>query len=350
MSLVKKDNLLYFSVNDGSDMRIRKEIYSLNKKFNIYFVGIGNSVENCFVKDLCKEVKIVRGKIKSIASILKILFSAISIMRKINISSIHIQDEQLFFVSFFIFFKRKVVLDIFDSFFLKISKPNNELLFLKKIFYGLPQRIIVTDENRFNLLPDFARLKAVVIPNVPLYSEKYEKIQKTQSTELRIGLFGSVAKNRGAELASKILEADSNAVCYVAGWLSDEYSKNIVKNERVIYLGIKKQEEIFDVLAESIDFLLCIYPVNNLNNIYASPNKIYDATLTRTPVVINKQVKVSSLVEELRIGLVYDETSENIKDLINKMYDFKENSFINNDLSQKFTWQSYEDLLLSLHN
>lgn len=350
MSVVKKDNLLYFSVNDGSDMRIRKEICSLNKNFNVYFIGIGNGLDNCFVKELCQEVKIIKGRIKSVTSILKIIFIAISIMRKVNISSVHIQDEQLFFVSFFVFLRKKVILDIFDSFFLKISKPNNELLFLKKIFYGLPHRIIVTDENRFNLLPDFARSKTVVIPNVPLYSEKYEKIHKIDSSELRIGLFGSIAKNRGAELASKILETDSNAICYVAGWLSDDYSKNLVKNERVIYLGIKKQEEIFDILAESIDFLLCIYPVNNLNNIYASPNKIYDATLTRTPVIINRKVKVSSFVEDLGIGIVYDDATEDIKDLIYKMYDFKENCFINSDLSQKFTWQSYEDLLLSLHN
>lgn len=36
-----KKKILYLCINDGSDMRINKEIRTLNKRYDVVFLGVG---------------------------------------------------------------------------------------------------------------------------------------------------------------------------------------------------------------------------------------------------------------------------------------------------------------------
>ena len=55
---------------------------------------------------------------------------------------------------------------------------------------------------------------------------------------------------------------------------------------------------------EKADYILSVYAPLNENNINASPNKIYDAIQTETPVIINAEVKISDWVRTKRIGFI----------------------------------------------
>ena len=61
-----KNNLLYLAPNDGSDMRITKEIQTLSKKYNVTYIGIGTDKGISFAKQYSYSFILVRGKRKNI--------------------------------------------------------------------------------------------------------------------------------------------------------------------------------------------------------------------------------------------------------------------------------------------
>ncbi|MCZ4336717.1 hypothetical protein [Shewanella colwelliana] len=340
-------NLLYLCTNDGSDMRVCKEVRTLSQSFNIYYVGSYGDGDS-FCKDMCHEYITIKGKQKSILFILKYWFTILRLFFSTRFTSIHVVEEQLYFVLLPLLFYRNVTIDIFDSIFLKLDKPKEKLWIIKKIVYGSVKNIIVTDEHRKQLLPSFAREKAHVIPNVPFSSDFEVKSKNRTSSKLTLFLFGSIAKNRGAQFVSELLDVDEDVDCVCAGWLADDFSKEFLKRPRVTYLGVTSQYEINHYLAKNDGYLVAIYPLINLNNVYASPNKIYDAIHTETPLIINKGVLVGDFVAKENIGVICD-TEQNPVDIIRLLLSKKHTFTFSKEHKKFFCWENFEGILRGLH-
>ena len=241
---------------------------------------------------------------------------------------------------------KALVLDVFDSIFLKYNLPYNRAYFLKIIIYSLPRCIIVTDDRRLKLLPAFAQNKAIVMPNVPFLA-KYPL--KTKTNELVVCLFGTLVRDRGSEFALNMINANPMIELVCAGWICDKYSEKLLSHPRVSYLGIMSQVESNNYLSKYGDYLLMIYPTNNLNNKYASPNKIYDAIHTKTPVIINSSIYVSSFVASTNIGVVVNDSRYiDYQELCSEIYCKREsfNSVFTESLKKKYSWNNYEDYYL----
>ncbi|WP_413999311.1 hypothetical protein ACMDB5_01700 [Flavobacterium sp. W1B] len=344
---MRNQNILYVCVNDGSDTRVIKEISTLSKEYKVFYLGIGTKSESSFSLEMTEQHILISGSHKSIGTILKLVWQLILLLYKFNFKKVHVVDEQLYCFIFPLLIGKRVTLDIFDSYFLKLNLPGNKFYLLKRIIYGLPRKIIVTDENRYSLLPKFAQEKAVVIPNVPRFAKYFKK--RNTNDYLTICYFGSLNKDRGTYFLEKLLHYDDNIKVIAAGWLTDDYTKLFVNHPRVTFLGIKKQSDVNAILAEKGDYLLSVYPVNNTNNIYASPNKIYDAIQTQTPIIINSEIFVASFVKNINIGYVI-KNSLNI-DFEKLIFELKEkrNSYSFNDkLVEEYSWEKYETKLLNL--
>lgn len=344
-----KPYLLYICINDGSDMRITKEIRTISKKYSIIFLGIGQKSKISFSLPQCKEVYLLDGSHKSPITLLKLIINLISLLFKYPFQHVHVVDEQLYIFLLPFLLRQKVTLDIFDSMFLKLNKPNEKLYWIKKIIYSSVESIIVTDEYRADLLPHFAKNKTTIIPNVPFKHSYGTKI--AEKDILRICYFGTLNRLRGSEFVNKLLTFNSNIRVIAAGWISDTYTKTLMDHPNVSYLGVLKQEEINNILSTSGDYLLAIYPHNNLNNIYASPNKIYDSIHTRTPIIINNEIKVSEFVKKYNIGYVlmpYDELDYSV--LGKTLFNNKDNYKFSDELISDFCWENYEVKLLRLYD
>ena len=113
--------ILFISSNDGSDMRINKEVKSLQRHSNVIFLGVGN-YSNCYVSKYCKEVVLIKGKRNSLPVLAKQVLTCVKIVLRSKINSLHIINEQLYIFFFPIVFFKYTVLDIFDSIFLKKNK------------------------------------------------------------------------------------------------------------------------------------------------------------------------------------------------------------------------------------
>ena len=82
----------------------------------------------------------------------------------------------------------------------------------------------------------------------------------------------------------------------------------------------------------------------------ASPNKIYDAIQTHTPVIINAEVKVSSFVKEKNIGVVLDSFYEyDTESVYNELLNKKEKFSFSEEAAEKYSWESIESKLLEAH-
>ena len=341
--------ILFVSTNDGSDMRINKEIRSLQKHSEVIFFGVGDQ-SKCYVAPFCKEVILVKGKRNSISVLIKqvLIFIKLLVTRKIN--SVHIINEQLYIFFYPVLFFQHTVLDLFDSIFLKRNRSGEKMKWIKRLLYWPANTILVTDENRYNLMPVSMQPQCLVLPNYPEYFEFTTK--KEGSADLRILYNGWMGLNRGTELIEGLLKTGLLLKIYMAGWFSEEYTRKLVNEypEKIEFLGVIPQQSALELAHTKADYILCVYAPINENNINASPNKVFDAIQTETPLIINAEVKISGWVREKGIGFVlpgYD-----VADYSQLYFDLQKdkNKFsFNADLKKYYTWESVEGNLLKAH-
>ncbi|MDY7394196.1 hypothetical protein UMM65_03005 [Aureibaculum sp. 2210JD6-5] len=341
------NKLLFISTNNGSDMRINKEIKTLSKHTDIYFLGVGKYGNSNYAEKNCKEFILIQEKRNSINAILKQIKTFLKLNRKHKFTSIHIINEQLMIFFYPWLFQQYVVLDIFDSFFMKKNKPKNQWKLIKKMVYAPINYIFVTDKNRESLMPDFVQNKLGILENYPnrYHGDVVKKVDK-----LTIFYNGSMNNSRGTILLQNLTDKYKDVKVIMAGWLSDENTKNFAQSKSVDFKGVLTQLEASKIAANQAHYIMCCYEPSNQNNINASPNKIYDAIQTHTPVIINSEVKVSSFVKEENLGVILSSFSNYNVDEVYQELLFKKDSFsFNKKNAEKYSWESIENKLLKAH-
>jgi hypothetical protein len=344
-----KPKLLYVSINDGSDTRINKEIKTLGQHFDIYYLGIGRNTDQFFTKHYCKEILMTRGHHREKLTFLKFCGLFINTYFKHNFASIHVINEQLLLVFFpFMWWSRKkVVADIFDSMFLRTS--NNWVMRLQKILYALPNKIIVTDENRKGLVMPQFQAKTMVVDNFPY---KFKDIQPKASAdnELLLLYSGALISTRGTALVKSLIEASPKVTVWLVGWLRDEATEVLSKHPQTKYFGVMSQDDSLR-LSSQCDYILSLYEPIHENNLNASPNKIFDAVQVCTPVIINAEVKMSSLVLRQNLGYVIPSFYEkDATGLLNELIKHKKSFVFEESLQHNYTWEAVEGKLVEAHN
>ncbi len=255
---------------------------------------------------------------RSLISYIQLNFLVILTRFRHSIASVHVVDEQCLLPLLPSLLGCKIVLDIFDSIFLKFNFGRNNALLAKRFLYWFCHRLIVTDNARFDLLPDFARSKAIVVPNVPYAQNSDEsenslgrsQFQKADG-RLRLALFGTVSKDRGFEFARSLCRLDEQIEIHIGGWIKDqEILYHIENDDSFILHDYMTQDETIKI-CRGMDAILAIYPNNNLNNIYASPNKLYDAIHAGRPIIAVTDILFQRIVSELGLGLCLERSEVN---------------------------------------
>jgi hypothetical protein len=329
-------------------MRVSKEVASLSKRCNVHFLGIGKYSHKNFAKEYCEKFVLINGKRNAPGTMYKFVREYLKLNNEYKYDSLHFVNEQTYIFFYLFTLNKYIVLDLFDSIFLTLNKPGNKLGLLKRIIYFPVNRIIVTDQNRFYLLNSSAQRKAVVLPNFPYRVPEF--IKKTSQEKIVILYNGTMNTSRGTTLIMELLKRDSNLEVIMAGWITDQETHQLCNHERVHFKGVIKQEEALRIAAEDTDYILCVYAPITDNNINASPNKIYDAIQCNTPVIINREIKVSSYVEENNLGVVLDSYFTTEYDLIlKKLHEFKPKWNFDKRLKLTTNWEAVEPVLLKAH-
>ena len=343
-------NILYLSYNDGSDMRINKEVTTLSKFALVDFMGIGECQTNCFINiTSVQKIFWTNANRKTVRGNLKYFSKAIWLLVTKKYHSIHVINEtQLFILWPLLFIQKNVVVDVFDSIFLKKNYSGNKLQRIKQILYWPAKTIIVTDQNRYNLLPDSLKFKTNILPNYPFKFN--QKSLKSTSNELTIIYFGWIGSKRGTETILRILDTGLPVKIIMAGWLADEESKQLIKHKNVTWYGTVSQAEAFQ-LAQAGNYILCVYAPIHENNINASPNKIFDAIQLQKPLIINREIVISKFVEDEEIGYILPKYSENNwMDIVLDLSKLKDSYTFKPSLIETYTWENVANKLLESHH
>jgi len=343
----RRPALLYLSINDGTDTRINKEIITLSRAFAVDFVGISTGAANPFVASRVRQMEVVVGRRRSPTTLIRFFFRIWGLLRRNRYDSVHVINENLYLLLWPLLFGQRVVLDVFDSMFLKMNDAGWGLRRVQGFCYARPAKIIVTDEERAQLMPETARKKLVILPNYPFRFEG--PVGPRVAGELRVLYAGSLSDTRGTIFIEQLLAAAEDLKVVMAGWLYDERSRELSRHPRVEWLGTIPQQEII-ARASRCDFILCHYEPVTLNNIYASPNKIYDAIQAGAAVIINPEVRVSRFVLEYGLGVVLDAYQPaDMTAVARSLRNFKSQYQPDPALRERFLWESVESRLLAAH-
>lgn len=346
-----KPTLLFISVNDGSDTRIFKEIKSLSQNFEITFIGIQTPASTPSMLPTSCRTFFIKGLRRSPLTIAKLFFQ-VARLCPWRFSSVHVINENLALVLLpLLILTRHWVLDIFDSFFLKSTSRLTSLfkVILQRIIYGSSSVILVTDEARLNLLPEWSRAKTRVLPNYPLTHGSTHDLRAVREGPLNIFFSGSIGRDRGIPFLVNLLKAEPQLQIHAAGWLYDQEGEELVRHPQVKYHGVVHQLAAAKI-AKECDYILCLYEPNIVNNIHASPNKIYDGIQAGVPVIINREVLVSAFVRDEKLGVVID--SYNPANIASVLVELKaqRNHFTHiTKMQGMYTWEKIEPVLISAH-
>jgi hypothetical protein len=347
--LKKKPVILFVFSNDGSDMRTNKEVRTLQKHSDVIFLGVGDK-SKCYVSAYCKEVILVRGKRNSIPVLTKQVLIFIKLIISRRIKSIHIINEGFYSILYPLLFFKHTVLDLFDSVFLRKNLSREKIKWLKRLLYWPANKIIVTDQNRYELMPESVQGKCIVLPNYP--ERFYLKNEKEKSDSLRILFNGWMGLNRGTEVIEGLLKTKLPVKVFMAGWFSDNYTKELISRypDKIEFLGVVPQQSALELAQTKVDYILCVYAPINENNVNASPNKVYDAIQTETPLIINSEIKISKWVDEKEIGFILPEYAvADYRKLYHDLQNDKNSFGFNKELKAAHTWEVVEDNLLRAH-
>ncbi|AZQ44692.1 glycosyltransferase family protein [Nonlabens ponticola] len=339
-------NILYISTNDGSDMRITKEVKTLSAVSKVIFIGIGKPTQNSYAQRYCAEYHLVDAKRNSPKSFLLQYLCVFSCLWRLKINSIHIINEQLMVFYYPLVLFKHTVLDIFDSILLKKGLTGKKWNWLKYLVYLPIDVIIVTDDNRKNLMPAFTQSRIEVLENYP-YSVNTALVEKPDYLQIFYG--GSLSSSRGTLILEKLIKRFDNIKITAAGWLADEATKKFVTHNNVNFLGTISQDDA-QLAALQCHYIMCCYEPSNMNNINASPNKIYDAIQLEIPVIINSEVKVSGFVEKIQLGYILPSFYEiDYQTFGNDLINNKDSYTFENIEKKKFSWEAINYKLLKAH-
>lgn len=164
--------------------------------------------------------------------------------------------------------------------------------------------VIIVDECRREQINNIARSKIEVIMNC--VDERYPKdVEKRLNEQFTIFFGGMLSKNRGLYEILAVVQNDPEISFIVAGSGEDEKqlvdALKLMKN--ITFLGHISHEEALEYTLRS-DVIFAFYnpkiPINRL----ASPNKIFEAMMCRTPIIVNCETSIAKMIQEIGCGFV----------------------------------------------
>ena len=248
-----------------------------------------------------------------------------------NATTIHACDLNSAFPAalFKIFHKREVTL-IFDAcdWFSANFASKRFLCFC----FGLMERftckeadeLIICEPERIEQIQFKLRKQPLVMPNIPeINSSVITEIQdkyKFDNNNPTLAYLGGFSDNRFLLEVLTLAETEPfNLLIAGSGNRTVMKKCDEVKDrENVRYFGRVPMEEGLN-MENAADIVYAMYCKTNPNNIYAAPNKFYEALLLGKPIITTKGTIVDKKVVENNIGWAVEEDIEELRQLVNNL-------------------------------
>jgi len=254
----------------------------------------------------------------------------------------------------------KIVYDIAD-FYADAFIPHNMML-LRKIISWLEKTLmknadalIIADETRIKQVGS----KAWIIYNSPIdiYNELKTNTYLTSSnTKFTIFYAGILARDRGLDILIKAIQDLNDVKLVIAGFgeLGKKLPSILRGKHNVQYIGRIPYDTVLR-LTFSSDCIVALYDPQVPNNIYASPNKLFEAMMCAKPIIVSDETAMANIVRKEKCGLVVKYNDEDVRRAIIQLRD---NPLLREELGrngrrayeQKYSWDFMKKKLLILYN
>lgn len=201
----------------------------------------------------------------------------------------------------------KIVYDIFD--FMADSMPRGTPTILQRFVRSLERylteyadTVVVVDDVRRPQLEGVNVRRCEVIMNC--VDDEY-RLEKIKNGQFMIFYGGMLSQTRGLNQILEAIEGDKSIRLVVAGGGEDEkLFRDIFKSySNVEFLGQVDHVTAIRLTSQS-DVVFGFYdpaiPINRL----ASPNKLFEAMMCRTPIIVNEETTMAKTVKSINCGIV----------------------------------------------
>lgn len=256
---------------------------------------------------------------KGILGFNKFIFKTLFKHRK-SYKVIHACDFDTILPALFfkIFFRKKVIYDIFDWFadgrHFENGMLKSLILFLEKCALRIADATIICDERRAKQI-NYQPKTLWVLPNIPAI--KVENIPIIVSpnkdpNKIYLSYVGTMPSDRGLDKILKCVSENPNVELDIAGFgimadLAKDYSD---KYNNIHFYGTVHYEKGLEIMSKS-DIIVATYEKTCRNNIFAAPNKYYEGLFLGKPILTTAGTIVAESTLKYETGFI---VGENIED------------------------------------
>ena len=248
--------------------------------------------------------------------------------------------------------KNKLIFDVFDWFSATLYNQKSYILatfkFMEKFTVKYADKVILCEKERIEQIPfNVSQSKLSVLPNIPYFANdsflKYDPTKRFCNKLITFSYVGGFSTDRCLfEIVSLAEQGMINLA--IAGFGNRELEERLKKDNEtypnIRYFGKVKYEDGLNISYNS-DVMYAMYQIVNPNNIYAAPNKYYEAMFLGKPLFTTKGTIVDKKVNDRFMGYVSGESEEEIAMVIKSI---KQDELIKKGNNAKECWiNSYKN-------
>jgi len=291
----------------------------LSRKNTIYYNKRSGHVVGGF--------KAAIGRIYWMSFLFKILYKY-----KDNITIVHACDLDTAFPSvlFKLLFKKNVnvIFDVCDWFTANFYNSHKLILsvikFMEFFTVKYSNEIIICEPERIEQIPFKLKKTPLVLPNIPFFEKEnflsIEKDYKFQNNKITFSYVGGLAVDRFLDELLNVAEKGLINLL-IAGYGNTKIENRCLeldKLENIRYYGKVTYTKGLNIMYNS-DLIYAMYCKFIPNNIYAAPNKYYEAMMLGKPILSTQGIRMSVKIIKNEMGYVIDESVLELENLIDKL-------------------------------
>jgi len=262
----------------------------------------GASQEDCRIEHIRH-----RGEygLRSIFGLPSFLFAIARAILRDRPRVIHAANEEIAFwcVPFAWLTRASLICDVYDSLPDRIVSKSTFVHTVAKwiasVVYKNASAVIVADNSRIERLTVLPKT-LVAILNTPIEVEDVPAALPTGP--VKVFASGNLHLGRGIRQLVEAAHQAGDTEIHAAGMLGDEFAKTVFSADpTVVYHGVLPHSEAMQLAAEC-DATFAYYVPQSLNNIYASPSKVFEAMCVGRRNIMNSETRLSAWITERDLG------------------------------------------------
>ena len=259
------------------------------------------------------------------------------------------------------FIKRNIIIyDIFDFFGASLLSKTPHIIQkviseLERSLIRFADAVIIVDESREVQLKGAKISKLEVIMNC-VSDENYNFSKYKELNNFTIFYGGMISKTRGLKQLVEAIKDEEGIKLIIAGFGEDEAEfKDIFSSyTNIEFLGQVNHNDAI-ILTFQSNAVFGFYDPIIPNNRLASPNKLFEAMMCRTPIIVNGETTMVDIVRGENCGIIVPYNDElalkkailelkNNPEMCKKMGENGRNAF-----EREYNWEVMEKRLLKLY-